>query len=55
MKQKTGKNNNATNRADDYVPEDYDGVLAFIQAVTVKSTQVISAPLSIWAEKSARV
>ena len=47
MKQKTGKNNNATNDTLGTIAEDYDGVLAFIQAVTVKSTQVISAPLSI--------
>ena len=34
---------------------DCDDVLAFVQAVTVKSPRVIAAPLSLRADKKARV
>ena len=37
------------------IADDFDNVLAFLQAVSVKSTQVIAAPLYLCADKRACV
>ena len=52
---KPGKANQATVKTLITVTDDCNNVLAFIQAVAVKSPRVIAAPLSLRADKRARI
>ena len=51
----TGKKKKATYKTLDTITEDYNNVLAFLQAVEVKSLQVTAAPLFLRADKRARI
>ena len=53
--EKTGKKKKATAETLATIVHDCDDVLAFLQAVAVKSPQVVSAALSLCADKHARV
>ena len=52
---KSGKVKQATTNTLNAIAEYYVDVLAFLQAVAVKSLQVIAAPLSLRADKRARI
>ena len=54
-KKDTGKNNKSTAETFATISEDYNNVLDFLQAISVKSLRVIAAPLSLCAEKPSRV
>ena len=52
---KKGKVKQVTNETLATIADDYDNVLVLLQAIAVKSPQVIAAPIYLLADKRARV
>ena len=54
-KKKIGKKKKATDETLATITDDYKDIFVFLQAFTVKSLQLIEAPLSLCSDKCARL